>query len=524
MGIDGVAFRRAAWIGLAMWLALLPVPGFAEGGIWAEAHLSEERPFVQQLVTYIVRVYSRGNLRSIEISPPNGPGVSIEELEGPLTSTTTRRGRRHIVSEFRYALTPMVEGTLEVGPTQLTVTPSDNGRSQYSRGMNPWQRSTAGAGRTIQVSTPGLRLHARAPARGVQPWLPLEHLSVEAHWTKVDKPGVGEPMTLTVTMKAIGAKGSQLPSVEPLIETDEFKLYPERPQTDWKFGSDGIALWGRRIETYTLVPTREGRLAFPALSVPWWNVQTNRPAVSQVQGRVFVVGEGADDVAQESGWDEPSFFSSLLADRTFVHFLLPVGGGLLLAFIFGLWIGTGKPGGHILRRFGGTDASQTPGKEVVPAAKWVPRLVRPAWTRRPLPGLQGVSRRVRRVGGATLAAGVTLLPERAKSWWCVRCVGGERDPVSLCRTLRRFACDELSFIPNEPLPAIAARFSEERPRADTTPLRNLFHELEAAAYGGQGIDLVKWKRSFGRRFRRILSSKKRTEESNRDSGLPKLNP
>ncbi len=524
MGFENVIFRRAAWIWLATGLMLLSVPGWAQDRIWAEAHVSEEGPYVQQLVTYIVRVYSRGNLRSIEISPPSGSGVSLEELEGPLTSTTTQRGRRQIVSEFRYALIPMVEGVIEVGPTRLTVTPSDNGRSQYGRGANPWQRSSRGADRTVQVSTRGLKLHARDPIRGVQPWLPLEHLGVEAHWTKADKPGLGEPMTLTVTMKALGAKGSQLPSLESLIETDEFKVYPERPQTDWKFGSDGEALWGRRIETYTLVPTREGRLVFPAILVPWWNVQAGRESVAKVPGRVFTVGEGAGGDVAETGWEAPAFLSSLMSDDTVVYYLLPVGGGLLIAFIFGLWIGTGKPGSQVLRRAesAGVPESGTGGK--LAAMRGAANAVPKVWARRAWLGVQGMARRIRRLGETTLAAGVTLLPKRAKSWWCVRCVGTEPDPVSLCRTLRRFACDELSMNANAPLPAIADRISEERPRADTAPLRNLFRELEAAAYGGQGIDLTKWKRSFGRRFRRILRSRKREESATRDAGLPRLNP
>ena len=365
-----------------------------------------------------------------------------------------------------------------------------------------------------------MRLQARPPVRGVQSWLPLEYLGVEAHWSRAEKPKVGEPMTLTVTMKAMGAKGSQLPSLESLFQADEFKVYPERPQTDWKFGADGVALWGRRIETYTLVPTRDGRLTFPAVLLPWWNVQTDRESVAKIPGRVFTVG----DVAVDAGWESPTFLSSLLSDDTFVKFLLPVGGGLLIAFIFGLWIGTGKLGGHALRRFAGTGARQEPGAVRPLATTKARTLVRDLWIRSVWPGVKALGRFGRRLSGRLLAASVNLLPRRAKSWWCVRCVGSEGDPVSLCRTLRRFACDELSMTPNAPLPAIVDRISEERPRADTAPLRNLFHELEAAAYGGQRIDLAKWKRRFGRRFRRILRSKKRGESTSRDAGLPKLNP
>ncbi|MDJ0872494.1 MAG: hypothetical protein QNJ87_12085, partial [Gammaproteobacteria bacterium] len=191
-------------------------------------------------------------------------------------------------------------------------------------------------------------------------------------------------------------------------------------------------------------------------------------------------------------------------------------------FIFGLWIGTGKPGGHLLRRTG--DGSAQPDTESVPAVSRASGRVRSFWSRRAWPLAQRFNRVVRRLGSVVFAAGVGLLPKRARSWWCVRCVGTERDPVSLCRTLRRFACDELRMNPNAPLPAIADRIAEERPRADTAPLRNLFNELEAAAYGGQRIDLVKWKRTFGRRFRRVLSSKTRDESEDGNAGLPKLNP
>ena len=94
-----------------------------------------------------------------------------------------------------------------------------------------------------------------------------------------------------------------------------------------------------------------------------------------------------------------------------------------------------------------------------------------------------------------------------------------------CRhTLRRFACDELSMSANTPLSAIADRIAHDGRVADEASLRGLFRELDDAAYGAQGIDLRRWKRSFSRRFRRVLSNGKRDIERGRDMGLPKLNP
>ncbi len=520
-----VVSRRAIWGLLVMCVLLAPSHGMARERIWADAIVSQERPYVQQLVTYIVRVYSRGNLRSIEVSPPNSPGVSLEELEGPLTSTKTLRGRRYIVSEFRYALTPMVEGPIEVGPTRLTVTPTETSGNQYGRGAGPWQQPSRGPARTVKVSTRDVRINVRAPVPGVQPWRPLEFMSIEAHWTNAEKLVVGDPTTLTVTMKALGAKGSQLPSLEPLMETEAFKVYPERPQADWKFGSDGVALWGRRIETYTLVPTRDGQAAFPAVTVPWWNVQARREELAKVPGRVFVVGEGVGGISSASTSGGATWLSSLLSNDAVLNYLLPVGGGLLIAFIFGIWVGTGRPSFGFLRRIRESDAEVDVAEATIPAGVTRDTALRgQMWVQYLREGAQMAVRSVRKLGARTLGWTVGLLPARVKSWWCVRCIGSQQDATGLCQTLRSYACDELSMSPSTPLSTIAERIAQQGPDADGAPLRGLIRELDDATYGAQSIDVTKWKRKFSRRFRRSLSSKKSDKMGSRDMGLPKLNP
>ena len=91
-----MAVKRVLHWGASLWLAgvliMLPATGLAKDRIWAKAELTKDQPYVQEAVVYRVRVYSKGNLRSIQLSPPSGTGASLEELEGPITSSTTMGG------------------------------------------------------------------------------------------------------------------------------------------------------------------------------------------------------------------------------------------------------------------------------------------------------------------------------------------------------------------------------------------------------------------------------------------------
>lgn len=516
MGLEAVLFRGVV-LGLTVLLGGMSSGSLAAERVWAEASVSKDRLYVHETAVYRVRVFSEGNLRSIEVAPPAAAGVSLEELEGPLTTTQTIRGRRYIVSEFRFALTPMMEGVIQVAPAELTITPAADSRPAYG---SPWQGRAPSKPVPMKVSTRSVRVHALPPVRGVQPWLPLEFLEAEVLWSSSDGLAVGDPLTLTVTLKALGAKGTQLPSLASYIQPPDFKVYPERPQTDWKFGPEGEALWGRRVETFTLVPTREGQLTFPPISLPWWNVRDRHEAVAKVPGRIIAVGAGG---GAGSLAGQPSLFGRMMQQPAFLYYALPVGGGLLLAFAMGIWLGSGSPGAGALARAGrvvgqglrdlvrGVGAAVAAvGKAVLPARVWGAMMVR--------------ARHGRQAGEGLLGRLVVAMPAPARTWWCLRCVSSEQDAEGLCQVLRSFACDQLNMDANAPLRSISHRIAEDRPKADTGPLHSLLRELDDAAYGGQRLELATWKQAFKRRFRSIFASPSQGAEGRRGLGLPKLNP
>ncbi len=511
----GCVMRTGMLQSLLGLLLLLPASAGAASGMWAEASVSKDTPFAQQSVIYTIRIFSLDNLQSVELTPPVGPGVSVEELDRGTATSEMVRGRRYIVNQYRYVLTPMNSGVVEVGPARIVAKPvPSQGMGRYS----PW--GGAAPDRSVDLATSPVTLHVRPLEPGAQ--TPLEFLDIKATWgaDKVSKPG--EPLTLTLIQTARGVTGEHLQSLEPLLKTRDFKIYPERPQTDWKLVGDGSVLWGRRVETYTLVPTREGRLEFPELTVGWWDVIGQKLARSHVPAHTVLVGEAAMSGAAAAV--EPSFMKRLLTQRAFWYYVVPVGGGLLLAFISGMWVGTGgQTGSRWLRRIGGVVAAVL-GPLLGTLFAIVFRLLRAVMP-------SGISRYMAvaragaaRVGTSVLGAVVGLLPVRIRAWWCTRCVGSETDPVGFCQVLRRFACEHLNMPANSPLRSIAERIARDRPRADAAPLQRLFHELDRAVYSPAKLEVRRWRREFRRRFRRALASPTQPQLAARRPSLPELNP
>jgi hypothetical protein len=518
-GLNGPRISR--WLALAL---LLPGLAWAQGSIWAEAGVSQDSPRVQESVVYTIRVFSPTNLQSVELTPPSPAGAALEELERGVASTRTVRGRPYVVNEYHYVLTPITAGRLEVGPARVTVRPVSE-----LPGMGPPGWGGQPAAPTTLTTRPVAMTVLPLPA-GVP--IPLRFLDLKAHWSQDTVGGVGEPLTLTVVTKGLGAVGSRLPSVAPLLRTTDFKIYPDRPQTDWKWGGGGSELWGRRVETFTVVPTREGALTFPALELAWWDVTTDRETRARVAEKVIRVGSGlagGDDVAAAA----PHFMKRLLSERALLHFVLPLAGGLSLAFLIGWWIGTGRA--PLLREdrstapapAGEAQGGPAPQSPPVASAAREPRIRWPDLPQ-PLQRVRDAFRRAlaaaRRLTRRTAAALAAAVPMRMKAWWCVRCAVREDQPEGLCRVLRRFACRHLSLSPNAPLASIADRVRGPRAGAAAGGLQQVLRDLDRAAYAGRTLDLRAWKREFRRRFRRAVTAATRAGRERPRRGLPELNP
>ena len=462
-----------------------------------ELELSDHQPYVQENVLLRLRVVSDQNLETATPELPNSNDVLLQKIEGPnARSRTGAGGRREIVNEFVYTLTPLHAGNLEVAPLRVTGTTYGNG---YGYGQ-------AGGRRYEAVSPEPIRLQVRPAMASVRPWLPLQDLDLKATLDAAEEVEQGQPVTLTLELYALGATGSQLPSLESLLASPDFRVYREQTLNEGHLSSDGAYLEGRRTEYYTLVPRAGGKLVLPEIRLAWWNVVSGAKEYAGLPIRTLQVdGEsgpfGLSPSAETSGGGGLSWF------------WLPLAGLVLL--LLGYW-------GGVWYKGRGPRTSERPalrdrlssglGSAMATASSGATGLVK---RMDPTPMLGRIRPRLGK-----------SLPPSTRFLICVKTANREQDPAAWAQQFEELTCRHLQFDSQTTLPGVTGRILTLRPGADREQVVRLMQQLDGALYGNQDIDFDRWKKQFRSQVgrRRGLASLTGKKLHLTRARLPELNP
>lgn len=460
-----------------------------------EVRLSDNHPYVQENILLTLRIVSSGNLKTVDPILPQNQSAMFHKIKGPTARTRVGPGgQRQIVNELVYMVTPLRPGSFEL-PISAIVESASNGY--------------AGSSVTLEAPQP-LQLDTRPAQPDVTPWLPLEQLALT---TNIDAPvdvQPGKPVSLVLKLSAAGATGSQLPSLEKLLQSPDFRVYREKTATEGGLSQNGRHVMGTRTEHYTLVPQYDGKLRLPSARITWFNVNTGTVEHTSLPVRTLdATGSGAGlkrffGNSEEEGTLFPAGYASV--------FWLPLVGIFLL--LTGYWIGVW---------YKGRDSKERGPSPLAPLA---------AATRTALSGMRERSgNALRRLSlkpywNRALIRATNLLPTSVRFWFWVRCANDEKEPALWSKTLQFLSCRELALSPYAPLPELADKIIKFQPGANPNQVRKLLKELDGAIYGNNVIDFEQWKRDFKRQVRPGLSSvlAGRTSGGRPESKLPELNP
>ncbi len=265
--------------------------------IFIESEVKPDTAYVQQQLTYVLRIYYAVTPHGPQLSDPKAADALVERLGDDRQYTTQRGDRRYGVIERRYAIFPQSSGTLSIeSPIFSAQVPDTRQQSNNNNffgqggflGPDPFN-SLFQTVRPVQVRGQPFQITVkpRPSNAGGGAWLPAENLTVTESWSS-DPPTfrVGEPVTRTLTLKARGLTGAQLPEL-PLPSSADLKLYPDRSATDTQ-ANTGVVV-GQREQKIALVPTRPGTFQLPEIRIPWWDTQADAPREAVVPARKITV-------------------------------------------------------------------------------------------------------------------------------------------------------------------------------------------------------------------------------------------
>ncbi len=458
-------------------------PGAGQAAVKVETTLSDNDAYAQQNLIYTIRILSDDNLSVADPVLPETDSLVFQQIDGPVTRTQVENGRQKIVNEFHYAATPVRVGNLTLEAARVTGKMAQTGRAYDVRAAAP------------------IKLSVKPAPTQVQPWLPLDDLSIQTRVKDGDAPAAGQPLSFEIEIKAIGATGTQLPSLEKQLESPDFRVYQEKSETHGMLSPDGTQLEGRRVESFTLVPQHGGRVQIPSLRVNWWNLRTDRAETLVLPIRQLVAGGGLRGDGAFGVTASSTFFPA----GSPLAFWLPLLGVAFMLGSYWSWIWARRRG--LARNILG-HASGLLG----PANGRVRELLQDHSPRRYLHIVrQGLIR---------------ALPRSVRLWYCIRYVNSEADPRDWCQMFKFLANKHLGISPQLPLPELGERLIASHPKANARVMRQLMSELDGGIYGSTTLDFETWKQAFRRQLRpRILPAGHGLAALRRPAPkLPELNP
>jgi len=229
----------------------------------------------------------------------------VEQLGDTTSYQTTINNQRYQVHELKYALFPQQSGEIIINPVVYTAKVYDPNQNSRSFFYEPT--------RSVSVSTEAIRLNVKPiPAMASLPWRPAMQVNLTENWPSHVEFKVGEPITWTLTLSALGLTESQLPQIE-LPKLDGLQVYPDTPTKNKSITQQGIL--GKRIEKFAIIPSKAGELKLPEVKVTWWNTKTNRQEIATLPAKSLQVLPGEKTIQQPALSGSPTTMTAT-SDQT----------------------------------------------------------------------------------------------------------------------------------------------------------------------------------------------------------------
>ncbi|HET9049677.1 MAG TPA: BatD family protein [Chiayiivirga sp.] len=271
--------------------------------VFLEVEADTTTPYVQQQVSYTVRLYYAVSLLEGNLDDPTGAGLQVRRVGEDVNYSRQIGGRRFNVVERRYAISADHSGSTTINAVSFRGRVAAGGRGGFFSQGSPV--STGSEAITLEVRP--------VPAQAPLPWTPAQALRLSDNASQLPaNVNVGDALELTVTAEATGLSAEQLPELSlPAIAGAE--VYPDQETRDTAI-VDG-KLVGKRTRTFAILPQQPGTLNLPERSLSWWNLATDQAQRSVLPARSITVAAAAGAGSSTPAPALPAADSSQAATR-----------------------------------------------------------------------------------------------------------------------------------------------------------------------------------------------------------------
>lgn len=263
-------------------LLIVPASNTRPGGrdLFVTTAVDHERVYLQQQLKYTVRLHLARDLQRGSLSAPTLENADIRQIGKDKEISEIIDGVRYRIIERVFAVTPQRSGSFTIsGP--LFEGEVVEGGSQQGFGFFNRTKSVSRVGPSISVEVLPI------PSQTNHHWLPSEYVQLNEEWQPANGDyRVGEPITRTLTLTAVGVVEEQLPDIGSQYP-DSVKTYPDQANSATVDREDTLV--AQRTESVAIIPGESGSLTIPEVRVPWFNIVTQQTEFATLPARTIEV-------------------------------------------------------------------------------------------------------------------------------------------------------------------------------------------------------------------------------------------
>ncbi|WP_223270249.1 BatD family protein [Colwellia sp. C1TZA3] len=242
--------------------------------------------YVQQQITLTVKLHFAAELKRGSLSEPSLISANILQIGKDKESESIIKGKRYRVIERVYAISPQKSGDMIVKAPVFSgeiIMPSAR-RSNFLSFADTKPVSVVGDDIALTVKA--------IPTQVNGLWLPSELFALQQEFQPAPREfKVGEPITRTITLTAVGLSEEQLPEITMQVPQG-LKVYPD--QAKLHTGLNNQRLVSQKVVNFAIVASKAGEYQLPEINIPWWNTVTNKAEVATIAGQKIIVLPNAD--------------------------------------------------------------------------------------------------------------------------------------------------------------------------------------------------------------------------------------
>ena len=274
-----------------------------------DGKIDNTAPYVGQQVNYQLKIYDGGGLQGeAPFFVTDNDDWTIRSLGDPVIETKVINGKSLREITFNYALFATKSGKLVIPPMRFNgyYLTKNTRQDPFARFFDDDQffsgfglHDVFASKTSIVLNTKPIKIDVRPAAVEDGWWLPAKEIKLSAEFdNKHPQFKVGEAVSRTIYIKAVGVLDTQLPEIT-FAKVDGVKQYPEKPLTEMKIENGNVVSLAKISNVY--IPEKSGEIILPEIKLDWFNTVTNTREVAVIpEYRVSVSGpskiEGAKQV------------------------------------------------------------------------------------------------------------------------------------------------------------------------------------------------------------------------------------